>query len=221
MSNERFPKAKTIEKFFIAWEKKRVHAFRDVQIFSIIETVFIKNKTNILKLKFVKDKLSEHRKIKSLLKKGLRNWIKDNNITSIYHVINKEEKDEEGNDIQEEYLIRNGNDYLNNLFSNIIKDIVLIPFPENPVVLKNSFVVPFNWVFANDNILYNDSYENKEVRTEFKSNITYDQLTQHLIDFKNEFGIDEKEYNRRIKYFNYIKSHIRKSGIKDNIYFTG
>jgi len=68
MSNERFPKAKTIEKFFIAWEKKRVHAFRDVQIFSIIETVFIKNKTNILKLKFVKDKLSEHRKIKSLLK---------------------------------------------------------------------------------------------------------------------------------------------------------
>jgi len=81
-----------------------------------------------------------------IYRKGLRNWIKDNNITSIYHVINKEEKDEEGNDIQEEYLIRNGNDYLNNLFSNIIKDIVLIPFPENPVVLKNSFVSFFNFI---------------------------------------------------------------------------
>jgi len=43
-------------------------------------------------------------------------------LTSIYYVTQQEEKDEDLNEIIEvEYLNRNGNDYLNNLFSNLKK----------------------------------------------------------------------------------------------------
>jgi len=62
-------------------------------------------------------------------------------LTSIYYVTQQEEKDEDLNEIIEvEYLNRNGNDYLNNLFSNLKKKIVLVPFPENQKYKKNSFV---------------------------------------------------------------------------------
>jgi len=68
MKYERFPKAKTIEQYYLKREKEKIKAFRDIQIFCILETIFINSNSNILNLRFVKDKISEYKKIKVLLK---------------------------------------------------------------------------------------------------------------------------------------------------------
>jgi DNA polymerase sigma len=175
-----------------------------------------------LNLRFVKDKISEYKKIKVLLKEGLRKWIKANNLTSIYYVTQQEEKDEDLNEIIEvEYLNRNGNDYLNNLFSNLKKKIVLVPFPENQKYKKNSFVVPFNWVFANENIEYKKDYEIKEERNKLKLNVNFKDLSDSLIKFSKVIVMDEKEYNKKINYVYYIRKELNKNGINNHIYLNG
>ncbi|OUM57908.1 hypothetical protein PIROE2DRAFT_64740 [Piromyces sp. E2] len=105
--------------------------------------------------------------------------------------------------------------------SGLTKPIELVPFPEPQKKQKSNFVVPFNWVFANDNILYKDTYEKKEERTKFKKKVNYEALTQSLIQLEKEVGINDQEYERKFKYYQRLKMELKKNGINNTIFLTG
>jgi len=68
MKQDRFPKVKDIEKHYAARKELEIRAFRNVQLFCIIENIFHKNNKDILNFRFVKEKLAEHGNIKKLFK---------------------------------------------------------------------------------------------------------------------------------------------------------